>query len=86
LTEEQQPTLRDVPPYLLPREIAKACDMTRRQAARMLQRAGIMEKIGGIYMVGQSRLHERLPEVWDRVFERVVLEVQNTKPDQSRPN
>lgn len=62
-----------MPPYLTPREVADACRMTRKRAQSMLRRAGILERIGERWCVGESQLRERLPEVYDRVYSVVTL-------------
>lgn len=62
-----------VPPYLSPREVATACKMSRKRAQSMLKRAGILERIGERWCVGESQLRERLPEVYDRVYAVIVL-------------
>lgn len=58
----------NVPPYLSTGEVAEACEMPTRDARRMLERAGILERLGGHWSVAESRLRERLPDVYDRVF------------------
>jgi len=45
-----------------------ACEMTTRDARRMLSRAGILERLGGHWSVAESRLRERLPDVYERVY------------------
>lgn len=57
-----------VPPYLTPGQIAKVTGQTARGVKKMLQRIGIAEQHGTQWVVGESRLRERLPEVYDRVF------------------
>jgi hypothetical protein len=58
----------NIPPYITPGEVGEACGTDQRTAKRLLQRAGILEKIGGHWSVGDSRLRERLPEVYERVY------------------
>ena len=58
----------NIPPYISPGQVGKACSINRWKAKRLLSRAGILERIGGQWAVGDSRLRERLPEVYDRVF------------------
>ena len=53
--------------------IAKACKMTTDRAKRLLQRAQIGELLGGRWTVGESKLRERLPDVFDRVYAYYVL-------------
>lgn len=62
-----------MPPYLTPRDVANACRMSRKRAQSMLKRAGILERIGERWCVGESQLRERLPEVYDRVYTVVTL-------------
>ncbi len=64
---------RMIPPYLTPGEVGKACQMSRRKAKSMLRAAGILERIGDRWYVGESRLRERLPEVYDRMYAVIVL-------------
>jgi len=71
-----------LPPYIRAGIVGEACGMTTRQAKAMLQRAGIGELMGGCWVVGESRLRERLPEVYDRVFEHVCL---HTETDANQP-
>lgn len=47
--------------------------MSRRKAKSWLRRAGILELHGGRWVVSESRLRERLPDVYDRVFAFFVL-------------
>lgn len=70
------------PPHIAAGDVGKACEMTTRAAANMLRRAGIGEKLGGRWVVGERRLRERLPEVYDRVFEYLCLQSGN---DPNRP-
>ena len=50
--------------------------MSRRAAKGMLRAAGILELQGnGRWKVGEARLRERLPDVYDRVFEHFELRV-----------
>jgi hypothetical protein len=69
----------EIPPYLTPSQVGKACGMTRRQAKSLLDRAGILEKIGGRWAVGDEQLRERLPRVYDRVYAHTRL------PGRKRP-
>jgi hypothetical protein len=66
--------MSEVPPYITPAEIGKICKMTTKAARGMLRRAGILERLGGVWVVDESRLRERLPPVYDRVFAWFVLE------------
>jgi hypothetical protein len=56
-----------VPPDITAAEVAAACEMRTERARRMLSRAGILERLGGRWVVTPSRLAERLPEVYERV-------------------
>lgn len=47
--------------------------MSRRAAKTMLRGAGILELVGGRWKVGESRLRDRLPDVYDRVFEHFTM-------------
>lgn len=43
--------------------------MSRRSAKSLLRGAGILERhANGRWYVGEARLRERLPDVYDRVF------------------
>ncbi len=66
-----------IPPYLKPSLVGKACGESRRKARGMLTRAGILEKIGGHWYVSESRLRERLPDVYDRVYAYIVLDTES---------
>lgn len=63
----------EIPPYLTPRHVANACRMSRKRAQSMLKRAGILQKLGERWCVGESLLRERLPEVYDRVYTHILL-------------
>jgi hypothetical protein len=65
--------LSEVPPLLTPAQVGKANRMSRRKAKGLLRAAGILEKIGERWYVGESRLRERLPDVYDRVYASIVL-------------
>jgi len=43
----------------------------------MLRRAGILQLLGGHYVVGSSLLRERLPDAAERVYAYYVLHPQN---------
>jgi hypothetical protein len=84
----------EIPPYIDAAVVAKACvrkadgtKMTTRDARRMLHGAGILERPGGARrgkptVVADSRLRERLPDVYDRVF---AYFAQKTSEDQGEP-
>jgi hypothetical protein len=57
--------------------------MSRRKTRSLLRRAGILEKIGGQWLVGESQLRERLPEVYERVYAHIIL---GTQSDPTIPN
>lgn len=73
--------MSQIPPYLTPGEVGKACSMSQRRARSLLHRAGILERIGGHWAVGESQLRERLPEVYDRVYAYIVLGPETTRSD-----
>jgi hypothetical protein len=62
-----------LPPLLTPAEVGRACRMSRRKAKNMLRACGLLERIGERWFVSESRLRERLPDVYDRVFEHFVM-------------
>jgi hypothetical protein len=57
-----------VPAYIRASQVARACECSRRAAIFLLRGAGILERNGGRWKVGESRLGEALPDVYDRVF------------------
>jgi hypothetical protein len=59
----------ELPPLLSPAQVGKACNMSRRAAKNMLRAAGLLELVGARWYVSASRLRERLPDVYDRVWE-----------------
>lgn len=65
----------DPPLFVTPAEVGRACDMSRRAAKTMLRGAGIAEldERNGRWFVRSERLRERLPDVYDRVYEAFVL-------------
>lgn len=69
MTAAEAPALAQLPPYLTPAQVGKACGMSRRSAKNMLRGAGILELIGVRWFVSESRLRERLPDIYDRVYE-----------------
>jgi hypothetical protein len=77
--------LNQIPPYLTPRQIGEACGMKARTMRSLLRRAGILERIGGRWVVGESQLRERLPEVYERVYAHLVLGPEGTESDTERP-
>jgi hypothetical protein len=73
--------MSEMPPHLTPAVVGKACRMRTEKARRMLRRAGILERLGGAWVVGDSRLRERLPDVYERVFAYIVLEQAERRND-----
>ena len=65
--------MAEVPPLLSPAQVGQACNMSRRAAKNMLRAAGLLELVGSRWYVGESRLRERLPDVYDRVYEYFAL-------------
>jgi len=47
--------------------------MSRRKAKNLLRAVGILELVGSRWFVAESRLRERLPDVYDRVFEAFAM-------------
>lgn len=70
---QQAPIPDRVPAYLRVEEIARACGETTRAMRRQLSRAGLLERDGRLYRVGESRLRERLPGVHDRVWNAYTI-------------
>lgn len=77
--------MKELPPYLTPGMIARACRMRALNVKRLLRRVGIAEKHGDRWKVGESRLRERFPEMHQRVFEFYVLDVEDKKKGQPAP-
>lgn len=75
--------MTQVPPYISPGLVGKACGITRKAARSLLRRAGILERIGGRWLVGESQLRERLPEVYERLYTHIILGPETT---QTGPN
>lgn len=64
-----------MPAYLTPAEIAKACGMRTETCREKLARAGILERDGTRrWHVAESRLRERLPDMYERVFAATMFE------------
>jgi len=66
-------TAPSVPPYLSPGQIGRACGISRRSAMTELRGAGLLERRGPRWRVSESRLRERLPDIYDRVYAWFVL-------------
>lgn len=73
--------MKSLPPYLTPAQIAAAvaartgeeCDS--RDIRNQCRRAGILEKDGERWHhIGQSRLRERLSDLYEAVFEHYVID------------
>jgi hypothetical protein len=62
-----------LPPLLTPAQVGRACRMSRRKAKNLLRAVGILELIGERWFVAESRLRDRLPDVYDRVYEAHLL-------------
>lgn len=77
------PAPKQVPPYLKPSLIGKACGLTRKEAKSLLRRAGLLERIGTHDYVADSKLRDSLPEVYDRVYAHVVLGPNGTNPTET---
>ena len=79
--------MSDVPPLLSPAQVGRACRMSRRAAKTMLRGAGVLDRHGnGRWYAGATRLRERLPDVYDRVFEYFEFgPAQLPKNDRKRP-
>lgn len=76
-----------VPPYVTPAQVAKACGCSRKAAIFLLRGAGILERNGWRWKVGESRLRESLPDVYDRVFTWFELgDADGTRRQQPAPN
>jgi hypothetical protein len=70
---------RQVPPYLSPGQIGRACDLSRKSALTELAGAGLVERNNRRRIrISSSRLRERLPDVYDRVYAWFVLRAETT--------
>lgn len=70
-----------IPAYLTPAEVAKANGISTKAARRKLDRAGILERDGEHrWHVAESRLRERLPDMYERVFSATMFE----EPERAR--
>lgn len=65
--------MTEIPALLSPAQVGRANKWSRRKAKGLLRAAGILELVGGRWYVGESRLRERLPDVYDRVYERFAM-------------
>jgi len=70
-------TERQVPAYLTMAEVA-ACSggWTTRYTRGFLRRGGVAELVGGEWVVAESALRERFPDLYARVFRKYVLDDQ----------
>jgi hypothetical protein len=73
-----------MPPYIRISLVAKACEVPLQTARRMLVRAGITERLGHLLVVGDGRLRERLPEVYERVFSYIALQSEENQSVSNR--
>jgi hypothetical protein len=74
-----------IPAYLTPAQIAEANEMTTEKCRRKLARAGILERDGNHrWHVAESRLRERLPDMFERVFAATMFEQAETSTDKRR--
>jgi hypothetical protein len=62
-----------VPPWLSTGEIARACGLDRRKVVRELRSVHLLDRPGRYYRVSSSRLRERLPDHYDRVYSWFAL-------------
>jgi hypothetical protein len=60
---------RKVPPLIPSHVVAKACGYTARDARNLLRRHGLLQANGRRMAVQRSRLRERLPDVFEDVFD-----------------
>jgi hypothetical protein len=57
-----------------PAEVGRAIGKSRRSAKALLRAAGVLEQLdNGRWYVGETRLRERLPDVYDRVYAAFAL-------------
>lgn len=76
--------MSDIPAYLTPALVAKANRMRTEAMRDKLSRAGILERDGEHrWHVASSRLRERLPDVYERVFSHIVL--RDVETSQAKP-
>lgn len=66
-------TTKTIPPLLSPAQVGTACGISRRAAKNMLRGAGLLQLVGARWHVGEARLRERLPDVYDRVYEYFMM-------------
>jgi len=59
----------NIPAYPLAATVAKANEQSRKSMITKLGAVGILERHGGRWCVSQSRLRERLPDIFDRLYE-----------------
>lgn len=63
-----------VPAYPLAALVAKANGESRRSMITKLAGVGILERHGGRWCVAQSRLRDRLPDLFDGLYEHLRKE------------
>lgn len=69
--DSERAAVSHVPALIDMADLAAACPVDfpdARAARRAMQRAGIAEKLGRNWKVGDGRLRELLPDVYDRVY------------------
>jgi hypothetical protein len=78
-------TVPKIPAYLKAALVAKANDVSRKSMITTLSNVGIAERHGRWWVVSQSRLRERLPDVFDAVHERLRREQEAAGHGARRP-
>jgi hypothetical protein len=73
-----------IPAYPLAALVAKANGESRRSIITKLAGAGILERHGGRWCVGKSRLRERLTELYDGLYEHLRKEQETAARGRSR--
>jgi hypothetical protein len=63
-----------VPAYLFPSKIARASGYSRKAVLTLLRGADLIERHGRLALVSRSRLRERLPDLYEDVYELYVLD------------
>jgi hypothetical protein len=58
-----------VPAYIRLSDVAKACRLSRDSAFTELKNAKLLERRGRLWKVSRSRFRERLPDMFDDVYE-----------------
>jgi len=74
-----------IPAYLTVAQVAKPNEMTTDNCRAKLARAGILERDGKHrWHVAESRLRERLPDMYERVFAAAMFEQPETGRERRR--